>query len=232
MHIAQRGRHLGISLELPESMRFERSCSACEIRRSRWQSGTLARLPTKKQSRSLLPHPLSVHAPNKKGEHAPTNGQKHHGYSGGYALQHNELPTIGMHPTGTNALVFPCFAQLASMVDVHRGVHIGYPFVLPTMATLSTTSPYRSLHQRPLHAAIEEMARLANSRSGMCLSPNYLGSRTKLLCRCGDKHRWYAVPGNVKRGNSCPVCAGNRRLQLKDYRALAAERGGKCLSRT
>jgi hypothetical protein len=78
---------------------------------------------------------------------------------------------------------------------------------------------------------IEEMRSLARNRGGTCLSPNYLGSRTKLLWRCGQKHRWYAVPGNVKRGNWCPVCAGNRRLKLKDYRALAAERGGKCLSK-
>ena len=29
----------------------------------------------------------------------------------------------------------------------------------------------------------------------------------------------------------CPVCAGNRKLELKDLRKLARERGGKCLSR-
>jgi hypothetical protein len=78
---------------------------------------------------------------------------------------------------------------------------------------------------------IEQMRSLASSRGGTCMSPNYLGSRAKLLWRCGQGHRWFAVPGNIKRGNWCPVCAGNRRLNLKDYRALAAKHGGKCLSR-
>jgi hypothetical protein len=78
---------------------------------------------------------------------------------------------------------------------------------------------------------IEQMRSLARNRGGRCLSPNYLGSRTKLLWRCGQGHRWFAVPGNIKRGNWCPFCAGNRRLDLKDYQAMAASRGGKCLSR-
>jgi hypothetical protein len=61
--------------------------------------------------------------------------------------------------------------------------------------------------------------------------PNYLGSRAKLLWRCRQGHQWFAVPRNTKRWNWCPVCAGNRRLNLKDYRAFAAKHGGKCLSR-
>lgn len=78
---------------------------------------------------------------------------------------------------------------------------------------------------------IEEMRSLARIRGGKCLSIKYPGSRVKLLWRCKHGHRWRAVPGNIKRGNWCPVCAGNRRSRLNTYRALAAERGGKCLSR-
>jgi hypothetical protein len=44
-----------------ESMRFERCRATCELRRSRRYSCTPARLPTQKQSRKLLPHPLSEH---------------------------------------------------------------------------------------------------------------------------------------------------------------------------
>jgi hypothetical protein len=79
---------------------------------------------------------------------------------------------------------------------------------------------------------IEEMSALAQLRGGTCLSSKYMGSRAKLLWRCAQGHRWRAVPVNIKRGNWCPVCAGNRRSKLRDYRALAIRRGGNCLSRT
>lgn len=82
---------------------------------------------------------------------------------------------------------------------------------------------------RPL-GTIQEMRRLAIMRCGRCMSPCYTGSRTKLLWGCRSGHQWYAVPGNIKRGNWCPTCARNQRLKLSDYRALAAAHGGRCLS--
>jgi hypothetical protein len=72
-------------------------------------SCTIADAETK-QKRTAAPRPTCM--PEQKGEHAPTNGQKHHGYSGGYALQHNELPIIGIHPPGTDALVSPVSRNL------------------------------------------------------------------------------------------------------------------------
>jgi hypothetical protein len=84
---------------------------------------------------------------------------------------------------------------------------------------------------RPL-GTIEEMRKLAFIRGGRCVSDGYSGSRTKLLWRCEQGHQWYAVPGRIKRGNWCPDCAGNQRLSLKDHRALAAAKGGECLSKT
>lgn len=79
---------------------------------------------------------------------------------------------------------------------------------------------------------VEEMRILARRRSGKFISKQYLGSRLKHLWQCVLGHRWRAVPGNIKRGNWCPVCAGNQRSRLRDYRALAVRKGGKCLSRT
>lgn len=79
--------------------------------------------------------------------------------------------------------------------------------------------------------SIEQMTSLAKHRDGTCVSTIYSGSRTKLLWQCSRGHRWFALPGNIKRGNWCPVCAGNRKLKLNDYRKLARERDGKCLSR-
>jgi len=78
---------------------------------------------------------------------------------------------------------------------------------------------------------IEEMKNLASMRGGLCLSDNYRGSRTKLLWQCEQGHRWRAVPGRIKRGSWCPACARNQKLKLEDYRALAAARGGNCLSK-
>jgi len=78
---------------------------------------------------------------------------------------------------------------------------------------------------------IEEMRILALNRGGTCVSDCYSGSREKLLWRCKQGHQWYAVPGRIKRGNWCPVCAGNQKLKLRDYRGLAATYGGKCLSK-
>ena len=105
---SQRGRHLEISLEFLKSRRFERSGRACEHRRSRTQSCTPARLPTQKQSRSPLPR-HTQRAPEQKGQErlwpkAPR-------YSGGYALEHDELPTIGLHPPRTERPCVPDFAQ-------------------------------------------------------------------------------------------------------------------------
>jgi hypothetical protein len=79
-------------------------------------------------------------------------------------------------------------------------------------------------------ATIEDMRNLASIRGGTCGSDCYSGSLEQLLWRCAKGHQWYAVPGRIKRGSWCPVCAGNQKLKLKDYRRLAASNGGKCLS--
>jgi hypothetical protein len=78
---------------------------------------------------------------------------------------------------------------------------------------------------------MEEMRNLALIRRGTCMSDIYTGAREKLLWQCERGHKWYAVPGRIKRGSWCPVCAGNQKLRLGDYRALAARYGGKCLSK-
>jgi len=89
--------------------------------------------------------------------------------------------------------------------------------------------PRRIFH--PL-GSIDEMRSLASRRGGTCLSNNYSGSREKLLWQCEQGHQWYALPGGIKRGSWCPVCAQNQKSRLGDYRALAAIKGGKCLSKT
>jgi hypothetical protein len=78
---------------------------------------------------------------------------------------------------------------------------------------------------------IEEMRRLAASRGGTCVSASYAGALVKLVWQCAERHRWYAVPGRIKRGSWCPACAGNQKLKIAVYRALAAQHGGQCISK-
>lgn len=52
-----------------------------------------------------------------------------------------------------------------------------------------------------------------------------------LLFECAARHRWEAAPSAVRKGHWCPRCAHDRRrLTIGQMRALAASRGGECLS--
>jgi hypothetical protein len=79
---------------------------------------------------------------------------------------------------------------------------------------------------------IEYMRRLARAKGGRCLSKHYAGVGTQLQWECSKGHQWHAKPMGVIKGNWCPACAGNKRLSIEDYQALAKSRGGECLSKT
>jgi hypothetical protein len=77
---------------------------------------------------------------------------------------------------------------------------------------------------------LRELQAVATQRGGKLLSVKYLGISTPLEWECAKGHRFTAVPNNVKNSGSwCPYCQG-RGKTIQDMRALAAERGGKCLS--
>ncbi|WP_160111754.1 zinc-ribbon domain-containing protein [Paraburkholderia piptadeniae] len=79
--------------------------------------------------------------------------------------------------------------------------------------------------------ALEEMCALATERGGECLSDAFEGNRYPLRWRCEDGHEWDAAPSNIKRGRWCPRCAYiNRRHTIGKMKAIALERGGRCLS--
>jgi hypothetical protein len=82
---------------------------------------------------------------------------------------------------------------------------------------------------RPRHN-IEKMKDLARSRGGLCLSDEYINSKSKLWWQCDKGHSWRAVPVAVRRGSWCPVCARNQKLTLEEFHSLAARKGGRCLS--
>ncbi len=78
---------------------------------------------------------------------------------------------------------------------------------------------------------IDDMRRLAQAKSGKCLSSEYKGSDIKLKWQCSKGHIWDAVPSSVKSGRWCPDCAGRPRLNLENAKLAAFQFGGKCLSK-
>lgn len=78
---------------------------------------------------------------------------------------------------------------------------------------------------------LDEMRVLAASLGGECMSETYTNSRTKLRWRCAKGHEWEAQPLHIKHRKSwCPTCAGLLPLGLDEMKAIAASRGGQCMS--
>jgi hypothetical protein len=70
----------------------------------------------------------------------------------------------------------------------------------------------------------------AKTKGGECLTGYFPGVAVPVRWKCAQGHEWKARAIDVRRGNWCPVCAGNYPLTLADMHQLARERGGKCLS--
>lgn len=79
---------------------------------------------------------------------------------------------------------------------------------------------------------IETMQEMARDRGGACLSKRYSGIYSRLRWRCAAGHEWVTVANNVRRGGWCPRCSHSILGTLERMRALAVERGGRCLSRS
>ena len=78
---------------------------------------------------------------------------------------------------------------------------------------------------------ISDMRLLAEQHSGKCLSKKYQGMFHHLIWQCRIGHKWKAQPTNIKSGHWCPECVGQKRGTIQEMRQIAAERGGKCLSK-
>lgn len=53
---------------------------------------------------------------------------------------------------------------------------------------------------------IEEMKELAQQKEGKCLSKVYINSKTKLIWKCKNNHRWLACYSDIKNGSWCQIC--------------------------
>jgi hypothetical protein len=76
------------------------------------------------------------------------------------------------------------------------------------------------------------MQNAAAMLGGECLSTEYVSVRTTMRWRCALGHEWEAQAQNVRRGKWCLRCSGKMRKTIEDMHAMAASRGGACLSHT
>ncbi len=84
--------------------------------------------------------------------------------------------------------------------------------------------------------SLSVMQQLAASRGGQCLADKYINSCTKIRWRCSDGHEFDMAPNRVQQRSWCPVCArsragGTQRLRIEQFDEIAAEKGGKVLTR-
>lgn len=84
----------------------------------------------------------------------------------------------------------------------------------------------RKRPEAPLwQAALERAAASGN----VCIEGLDRRAKRSVLWRCAAGHEWNASPERVAAGASCPRCSG-RRLGIEHMHAMAAERGGRCVS--
>jgi len=77
---------------------------------------------------------------------------------------------------------------------------------------------------------IGQLQKIALSRRGACLSPEYRNTATKLKWQCSAGHVWVATPLQIKKGHWCPFCARVAPLTLALLQQMAGRKGGRCLS--
>ncbi len=80
--------------------------------------------------------------------------------------------------------------------------------------------------------SIEIMREMAAERGGECLSKSYGGIYDRLKWRCARGHTWTTPANNVRRGGWCPTCSHVGLGTLEAMRALALQRGGRCVTTT
>ncbi|SAK80992.1 hypothetical protein AWB75_05051 [Caballeronia catudaia] len=81
------------------------------------------------------------------------------------------------------------------------------------------------------HDGLARLREAARQRKGECLSSDYTGSYERYRFRCEVGHEWTSSASAIWQGLWCKRC-GNlaRRTPIETLQAIAAERGGQCLS--
>lgn len=112
--------------------------------------------------------------------------------------------------------------------------------------------PHAPPPSRDKVARLRRLREIARRHGGRCLAEQYVRGTESMEFECRRKHRWQAYPQRIFRGNWCPVCrkAGAEERAwvphtsvpmpdrtdpaacLHALRAVARERGGRCVSRS
>ncbi len=120
-----------------------------------------------------------------------------------------------------------------------------------------SASPFRILdgHWCSQCDSLSRFREIAASNGGRCLSTTYTNVHQPLEFECAQGHRWQALPRNIAKGVWCPECPKPRSIRrtystatkeilearghqvdgyshytCDDFQAIAATRGGQCLS--
>jgi len=85
----------------------------------------------------------------------------------------------------------------------------------------------------PIRTTIENMQQHAFERGGKCLSKEYWDDISRLMWMCAKGHVWESPWRVINRGAWCPACVKNKSKEerIESLRAIAAKRGGICLSK-
>lgn len=73
---------------------------------------------------------------------------------------------------------------------------------------------------------LTDMQALASKRDGKCLSKHYVNVITHLEWECADKHKWFAIPSDIKRGRWCPECNSKKNAAESKCREIIEELTG------
>ncbi|KGV07343.1 hypothetical protein [Burkholderia pseudomallei] len=87
--------------------------------------------------------------------------------------------------------------------------------------------------------SLRQLDQLARQAGGRCLSAKYAGRTARYQFVCREGHTFEKTAGNLQKGSWCVLCARaehSKRMSdpdgMKRLRAVARNRGGKCLSTT
>ena len=107
-------------------------------------------------------------------------------------------------------------------------------FILEKCKKLNVKNPSFAIKSNSalLPPIIDKAIELAKKQNGKCLSKRFVDSKKPLKWACSKGHVWPATFNNVSRGSWCPTCAGREKKKIGAMKAIAIERGGRCLSKS
>lgn len=83
----------------------------------------------------------------------------------------------------------------------------------------------------PTEDGLRRLQSAARERNGECLITIYTGPQGRYRFRCAEGHEWEQTAAKTLQGSWCKVCVSiERRTPIGVMHAIAASRGGRCLS--